>query len=219
MSEKRYILIDEKIEPKGAFDKFKHFIAATFKLDLLVGLKITLKQMLFSKSHTLKYPMQKMELNARYRGIHRLLKFVESENERCIGCGLCEKICVSNCISMKTSLGEDGRKKVASYTINLSRCVYCGFCADVCPELAIVCGQEYEVASENKIIFGTKNEFLFIPGALMIILKSSLVFFFFLWTRASWPHLRVDQLSMLCWKILLPLGILNVVITGFELLI
>ncbi|WP_459902643.1 NADH-quinone oxidoreductase subunit NuoI [Campylobacter concisus] len=160
MSEKKYILIDEKLKPKSAFDKFKYFIAITFKPDLLIGLKVTIKQMLFSKSHTLKYPMQKMELNARYRGIHKLLKFVESENERCIGCGLCEKICVSNCISMKTSLGEDGRKKVASYSINLSRCVYCGFCADVCPELAIVCGQEYEVASESRIIFGTKDEFL-----------------------------------------------------------
>ena len=160
MSEKKYILIDEKLKPKCAFDKFKHFIAATFKPDLLIGLKVTIKQMLFSKSHTLKYPMQKMQLNARYRGIHKLLKFVESENERCIGCGLCEKICVSNCISMKTSLGEDGRKKVASYSINLSRCVYCGFCADVCPELAIVCGQEYEVASKSRIIFGTKDEFL-----------------------------------------------------------
>ena len=160
MSEKKYILIDEKLKPKSAFDKFKRFIAATFKPDLLIGLKVTIKQMLFSKSHTLKYPMQKMELNARYRGIHKLLKFVESENERCIGCGLCEKICVSNCISMKTSPGEDGRKKVASYSINLSRCVYCGFCADVCPELAIVCGQEYEVASESRIIFGTKDEFL-----------------------------------------------------------
>ena len=160
MSEKKYIFIDEKLKPKSAFDKFKYFIAATFKPDLLIGLKVTIKQMLFSKSHTLKYPMQKMELNARYRGIHKLLKFVESENERCIGCGLCEKICVSNCISMKTSLGEDGRKKVASYSINLSRCVYCGFCADVCPELAIVCGQEYEVASESRIIFGTKDEFL-----------------------------------------------------------
>lgn len=69
------------------------------------------------------------------------------------------------------------------------------------------------------LFLGGFNEFLFIPGGLMIILKSSLVFFFFLWTRASWPHLRVDQLSMLCWKILLPLGILNVVITGFALLI
>lgn len=160
MSEKKYILIDEKLKPKSTFDKFKHFIIATFKPDLLIGLKVTIKQMLFSKSHTLKYPMQKMQLNARYRGIHKLLKFVESENERCIGCGLCEKICVSNCISMKTSLGEDGRKKVASYSINLSRCVYCGFCADVCPELAIVCGQEYEVASKSRIIFGTKDEFL-----------------------------------------------------------
>ncbi len=69
------------------------------------------------------------------------------------------------------------------------------------------------------LFLGGFNEFLFIPGGLMILLKSSLVFFFFLWTRASWPHLRVDQLSMLCWKILLPLGILNVVITGFALLI
>lgn len=69
------------------------------------------------------------------------------------------------------------------------------------------------------LFLGGFNEFLFIPGWLMILLKSSLVFFFFLWTRASWPHLRVDQLSMLCWKILLPLGILNVVITGFALLI
>ena len=69
------------------------------------------------------------------------------------------------------------------------------------------------------LFLGGFNESFFIPGALMIILKSSLVFFFFLWTRASWPHLRVDQLSMLCWKILLPLGILNVVITGFALLI
>ena len=69
------------------------------------------------------------------------------------------------------------------------------------------------------LFLGGFNEFLFIPGGLMILLKSSLVFFFFLWTRASWPHLRVDQLSMLCWKALLPLGILNVVITGFALLI
>jgi len=68
------------------------------------------------------------------------------------------------------------------------------------------------------LFLGGFNEFLFIPGGVMIILKSSVVFFFFLWTRASWPHLRVDQLSMLCWKVLLPLGILNIVITGFVLL-
>ena len=68
------------------------------------------------------------------------------------------------------------------------------------------------------LFLGGFNEFLFIPGGVMIILKSSVVFFFFLWTRASWPHLRVDQLSMLCWKVLLPLGILNIVITGFILL-
>ncbi|EDP6827868.1 NADH-quinone oxidoreductase subunit I, partial [Campylobacter jejuni] len=96
---------------------------------------------------TIKYPFEKVKLDNRYRAVHRLMRFIESENERCIGCGLCEKICISNCIRMETSLDENGRKKVENYSINLGRCIYCGFCAEVCPELAIVHGTEYENAA------------------------------------------------------------------------
>ena len=67
------------------------------------------------------------------------------------------------------------------------------------------------------IFLGGFNDFWFVPGAIMIILKSSCVFFFFLWTRAAWPHVRPDQLMGLCWKVLLPLALLNVVITGVAL--
>ena len=67
------------------------------------------------------------------------------------------------------------------------------------------------------IFLGGFNDFWFVPGAIMIILKASCVFFFFLWTRAAWPHVRPDQLMELCWKILLPLALLNVVITGVAL--
>ncbi|MFA7083418.1 MAG: NADH-quinone oxidoreductase subunit H, partial [Arcobacteraceae bacterium] len=42
--------------------------------------------------------------------------------------------------------------------------------------------------------------------------------FFFLWTRASWPHIRPDQLMWLCWKILMPLAIINILITGFVMM-
>lgn len=68
------------------------------------------------------------------------------------------------------------------------------------------------------IFFGGHNDFWVIPGFVMIILKASFFFFLFLWTRAAWPHLRGDQLMWLCWKVLLPISLLNLVITGFLLI-
>ena len=55
-------------------------------------------------------------------------------------------------------------------------------------------------------------------GALALLGKVSFFFFFFLWTRAAWPDVRPDQLMALCWKILMPLAVINVVITGFVLM-
>jgi len=55
-------------------------------------------------------------------------------------------------------------------------------------------------------------------GALALLGKVSFWFFFFLWTRAAWPDVRPDQLMALCWKILMPLAVINVVITGFVLI-
>jgi NADH-quinone oxidoreductase subunit H len=43
--------------------------------------------------------------------------------------------------------------------------------------------------------------------------------FVFLWTRASWPHVRPDQLMWLCWKVLMPIGLLNIVITGIVMMV
>ncbi|MBR8462321.1 NADH-quinone oxidoreductase subunit NuoH [Campylobacter sp. faydin G-24] len=68
------------------------------------------------------------------------------------------------------------------------------------------------------VFLGGFNQFWFLHGGIMILIKASFVFFFFLWTRAAWPHLRPDQLMSLCWKILLPLALANVVITGIVLI-
>lgn len=67
------------------------------------------------------------------------------------------------------------------------------------------------------IFLGGFNPVWFVPGALMIILKTAFVFFFFLWTRAAWPHVRADQLMGLCWKVLMPLAVFNILITGVAL--
>lgn len=154
-----YKFINPDYENGSNKEKFFRLLKRTFKGELLVGLWVVLREM-FKKRHTVHYPFEKLELSPRYRSVHRLMRFIESESERCIGCGLCEKICVSNCISMETALGDDGRKKVINYSINYGRCVYCGDCADVCPELAIVHGREYEFASEQRAYFGYKEDLL-----------------------------------------------------------
>ncbi len=69
------------------------------------------------------------------------------------------------------------------------------------------------------IFLGGFNDMWFIPGGIAIILKVMFLIFLFLWTRASWPHVRPDQLMWLCWKILMPLAVVNVVITGFAMMV
>lgn len=57
-----------------------------------------------------------------------------------------------------------------------------------------------------------------IAGAVQLLLKVSFFFFFFLWTRAAWPDVRPDQLMWLCWKVLMPIAVVNVVITGLVMM-
>jgi NADH-quinone oxidoreductase subunit H len=68
------------------------------------------------------------------------------------------------------------------------------------------------------VFMGGFNDLWFIPGAIAILLKVMFLIFFFLWTRASWPHVRPDQLMWLCWKVLMPLALVNIVITGIVVM-
>lgn len=69
------------------------------------------------------------------------------------------------------------------------------------------------------IFMGGFNSFWFIPGGIMIVLKVAFLFFLFLWIRAAWPHIRPDQLMWLCWKVLMPLAVVNILITGIVMMV
>jgi len=161
---KEYIIVQEDNYPKTSWEEFKQVIRRTLKLELLKGLAITIgimKKALFkNEMHTVKYPIEKLPISPRYRAIHKLLALLESGNNRCIGCGLCEKICPANCIRIDTKQDENSRKEVLEYSINLGRCIFCGYCAEVCPELAIVHGGRYENASEQRAHFVLKDDLL-----------------------------------------------------------
>jgi len=68
------------------------------------------------------------------------------------------------------------------------------------------------------MFLGGFNDLWFIPGGIAIVLKVMVLIFFFLWTRASWPHVRPDQLMWLCWKILMPLALVNILVTAIVIL-
>ena len=55
-------------------------------------------------------------------------------------------------------------------------------------------------------------------GWITIILKVGFFFFLMLWVRASWPHIRPDQLMWLCWKVLMPVALINILITALVLM-
>lgn len=145
-----YYKIDIEDYPTDGWGKFKRVVRRTFRGELFIGLWVVLREMLKGNTHTISYPEEKMPIGPRYRAVHEMKRLWESDAERCIGCGLCEKICISNCIQMDTKIDENSRKEVSEYTINLGRCIFCGYCAEVCPELAITHGGEYEQASEQR---------------------------------------------------------------------
>ncbi|HEY2149463.1 MAG TPA: NADH-quinone oxidoreductase subunit NuoH [Vicinamibacterales bacterium] len=54
-----------------------------------------------------------------------------------------------------------------------------------------------------------------VPSWTWFLIKSFLFLYFFIWIRATLPRYRYDQLMRLGWKVLIPLAIANLVVTGF----
>jgi len=57
----------------------------------------------------------------------------------------------------------------------------------------------------------------FIQGPFWFLLKISIFLFIYVWVRGTLPRFRYDQLMAFGWKVLLPLSIVNVVITSLAL--
>jgi NADH-quinone oxidoreductase subunit H len=54
-----------------------------------------------------------------------------------------------------------------------------------------------------------------LPGPLWFFLKTYLLIFVMMWVRWTFPRLRFDQLMTFCWTVLIPLSIVNLLVTAF----
>jgi NADH-quinone oxidoreductase subunit H len=59
----------------------------------------------------------------------------------------------------------------------------------------------------------------YLPPVVWFLIKMALCIFFFVWLRSTFPRFRYDQLMKFGWKILLPVALANILITGLVIVL
>ena len=104
---------------------------------------------LFSKTSCEMYPFVPSEAAPRYRGR------IVFHPEKCINCGMCERVCAGGAIKTEAVPVEGGQQ--ITRTFNLGSCTFCSHCADFCHEKAIELTGDYHMVA-------TKEEDLLVSG-------------------------------------------------------
>ena len=86
---------------------------------------------LFSKSSCNMYPAVPSEAAQNYRGR------IAYRADKCIGCGMCERVCAGGAITRTIEKGEDGQGDKVTLTFDLGSCTFCATCADFCSPMPI----------------------------------------------------------------------------------
>jgi NADH-quinone oxidoreductase subunit H len=109
-------------------------------------------------------------------------------------------------------LVEADSEIVAGYNIEYSGMKFAMFfLAEYCEALAI------SAIVTTLFLAGWKGPLL--PPFLWFLIKVVAVFFVIIWIRSTIPRLRIDQVMAFAWKFLLPLALINLFITGIQVLV
>jgi NADH-quinone oxidoreductase subunit I len=101
---------------------------------------------------TIQYPEQKRKISENFR-FHPMLVYEETPDEpRCTACGICARVCPTQCIWIERMVDERGRPKAkpSGFWIDATICMSCGFCSEFCPFDAIKMNQEHELCTPDR---------------------------------------------------------------------
>jgi NADH-quinone oxidoreductase subunit I len=119
-------------------------------VSLAKGLGVTISY-LFRKKVTLMYPEERPVLTERFRGVPALPIDPATGRDRCIACSACARVCPQRVITVTPEVGEDRKRRLGDFTLDVAGCIFCGLCAEVCPTGALTMSGEFELAHGSRV--------------------------------------------------------------------
>ena len=114
---------------------------------LVKGLVLTIRRFLNPNTCvTMQYPDERPKLATRFRGLPEL-QIGKDGREKCVACGLCVRVCPSQCIYVEGAEDETHGRYPKIYELDSFRCIFCGFCEEACPVRAIILKDTFELAT------------------------------------------------------------------------
>lgn len=98
---------------------------------------------LFSKPSTELYPFVQKEAPEGYRGR------IVFDGTKCIGCGMCERVCAGSAISTHV-VEEQENGTVFARRFFLGSCTFCNTCAEYCSTHAIELSRDYHMVARTE---------------------------------------------------------------------
>lgn len=139
---------------KGLVVTIRHFFATYF-----AGLSFTKKEkakrgtLQAEGLFTVQYPEESVVIPEEFRVIPFLVYNLDETGHRkyrCTACGICAKVCPTQCIWITRKKDEETGKPVpesAGFYIDVDKCMNCGSCAEFCPFDAIKMDHDFRIAS------------------------------------------------------------------------
>jgi NADH-quinone oxidoreductase subunit I len=113
---------------------------------------------------TIQYPEQQRKITETFR-FHPMLIYEETPDQpRCTACGICARVCPTQCIWIQRATDDKGRPRAqpAGFWIDQTICMSCGYCTEFCPFDAIKMDQDHETVHTDR----DKGMFLDMPRLL-----------------------------------------------------
>lgn len=142
---------------KGLLLTFKHFFA-TYLVDVTGGKKSKTRrgQINADGLFTIQYPEESVVIPEEFRVIPFLIYTLDDEGHRkyrCTACGICAKVCPTQCIWITRAKDpETGRPVTESeqFYIDIDKCMNCGSCAEFCPFDAIKMDHDFTISTYER---------------------------------------------------------------------